>query len=271
MVDRVELRSEDTPEDPKYVEEMARKGEALEKGLSPSDSEDGKGSEEPNADRPEWLPEKFKSPEDLAKAYAELEKKQGKQTTEEKPEGGTANDGLEIDAKQTEEQLSNKGIDMDDLRREYAEKGELADETYERLDKAGFTRADVDTYIEGQKAIASRVREQGHEVVGGEENYKAMAEWAKATLTPDEIVTFNKAIQDNGTRELAIRGLYSKFQNAEGYEPSRRVGGDPSNPSKGEVFNSRREIVEAMNDPKYKNDPAYRASVQEKLQRSDVI
>jgi len=25
--------------------------------------------------RPEWLPEKFQSPEDLAKSYAELEKK----------------------------------------------------------------------------------------------------------------------------------------------------------------------------------------------------
>ena len=28
--------------------------------------------------RPEWLPEKFSSPEDMAKAYSELEKKQGK-------------------------------------------------------------------------------------------------------------------------------------------------------------------------------------------------
>ena len=27
--------------------------------------------------RPEWLPEKFKSPDELAKAYAELERKQG--------------------------------------------------------------------------------------------------------------------------------------------------------------------------------------------------
>jgi len=32
--------------------------------------------------RPDWLPEKFSSPEDMAKAYSELEKKQSKETTE---------------------------------------------------------------------------------------------------------------------------------------------------------------------------------------------
>lgn len=29
----------------------------------------------PSSDRPTWLPEKFQNPEDLAKAYGELEKK----------------------------------------------------------------------------------------------------------------------------------------------------------------------------------------------------
>jgi hypothetical protein len=33
--------------------------------------------------RPNWLPEKFKSAEDMAKAYSELEKKQSTETTDE--------------------------------------------------------------------------------------------------------------------------------------------------------------------------------------------
>ena len=35
-----------------------------------------------NESRPEWLPGKFKSPEDMAKAYGELEGKLGKSETE---------------------------------------------------------------------------------------------------------------------------------------------------------------------------------------------
>ena len=36
--------------------------------------------EEQAQDRPEWLPEKFSSPEDMAKAYGELESKLGNPT-----------------------------------------------------------------------------------------------------------------------------------------------------------------------------------------------
>ena len=39
--------------------------------------------EQTQEDRPEWLPEKFKSPEDMAQAYSELEKKMGQGTREE--------------------------------------------------------------------------------------------------------------------------------------------------------------------------------------------
>ena len=34
-------------------------------------------TEAPVSDRPEWLPEKFKSPEDMASSYSELESKLG--------------------------------------------------------------------------------------------------------------------------------------------------------------------------------------------------
>ena len=38
-----------------------------------------------NQDRPEWLPEKFKSAEDMAKSYTELEKKFSSGNKEEAP------------------------------------------------------------------------------------------------------------------------------------------------------------------------------------------
>ena len=39
--------------------------------------EDVQQAEAPQSDRPEWLPEKFNSPEDLAKSYTELSQKLG--------------------------------------------------------------------------------------------------------------------------------------------------------------------------------------------------
>ena len=40
--------------------------------------------------------------------------------------------------------------------------------------------------------------------------------------------------------------------------------------SSGQVFRSQAELVSAMSDPRYDNDPAYRADVISKLDQSDL-
>ena len=40
--------------------------------------------------------------------------------------------------------------------------------------------------------------------------------------------------------------------------------------TKGDVYRSQAQLVKAMSDPRYDNDPAYRADVVEKLNRSDL-
>ena len=40
--------------------------------------------------------------------------------------------------------------------------------------------------------------------------------------------------------------------------------------SSGSVFRSQQEMVAAMSDPRYENDPAYRQDILEKLERSDL-
>ena len=41
-------------------------------------------------------------------------------------------------------------------------------------------------------------------------------------------------------------------------------------PNSGDVFRSQAELVRAMSDARYDNDPAYRQDVIEKLDRSDL-
>jgi len=61
-------------------QEVQSEAPTQEEGLPPAEERDfvvAEDLEQPSNDRPEWLPEKYKTGEDLAKAYKELESKLG--------------------------------------------------------------------------------------------------------------------------------------------------------------------------------------------------
>ena len=47
--------------------------------------------------------------------------------------------------------------------------------------------------------------------------------------------------------------------------------GKTAAPQKGDVFRSQAELVQAMSDRRYDNDPAYRQDIIEKLNRSEQL
>jgi hypothetical protein len=65
-----------------------------------------------------------------------------------------------------------------------------------------------------------------------------------------------------------VSGLKAEYDNANGVE-GRMVTGKATTNS-GDTFRSQQELVAAMNDPRYDNDPAYRQDVIQKLDRSDL-
>lgn len=232
---------------------------------------DGLGDPQPSSetaeDRPQWLPEKFKSPEDLAKAYAELESKLGGQKT-------PAPDATPSDApapQDAQKALNEKGLDMNEFSQEFAQKGELSPESYEKLTKAGFDKNLVDQYIAGQRALATQYESSIKAEIGGDEKYSEMTTWAKANMTPAEIDAFNAAVSSGNMDQakLAVLGLATKYSKAVGSEPQRLLGGQQA--AGADVFESTAQVTEAMRDPRYKNDPAFRAKVQAKLARSNIF
>ena len=84
-------------------------------------SDIGEANNPIKSDKPEWLPEKFESAEELAKAYGELEKKMGSNnpSTEETTE-------QPVTQEQAEEAT---GIQLDKFYDEFADKGELTNES----------------------------------------------------------------------------------------------------------------------------------------------
>lgn len=217
--------------------------------------------------RPEWLPEKFKSPEDMAKAYAELESKLG-----QPKQDATPSDNKQPQTPENPQQaLQDKGLDLNEFSQEFASKGELSQESYEKLAKAGYSKDIVDNYIAGQQARAAQFETSIKSEVGGEERYGEMIEWAKANMTPAEIAAYNAAVSSGNADQakLAALGLSAKFSKAVGSDPQRLLGGQKAGSE--DVFESTAQVTEAMRDPRYAKDPAYRAKVQAKLSRSNIF
>lgn len=212
------------------------------------------------ANRPDWLPEKFESEQDLANAYAELEKKQ------------SASDTDKSDAK-SETQEDTNGINdvIAKATDVFAEKGELADKDYNALAKVGIPREMVDAYIRGQEALISSQELEVQEVVGGGANYEAMTDWASENLSETEIEAFDEVVTAGTVDQakMAVQGLYARFVSSGGKPPNVNQGAVTGSSVK--PFGSAAQVTQAMADPRYQNDPAYRQQVERRLAVSNAF
>ena len=254
-------------------------------------------------DQGELLAGKYKNAEDLEKAYIELQKKlgdndgvsqEGREETQEVEtpvnegylEDGTVNyDKVSEDyGAEVGSLFKNKGIDPYEMDKHFNENnGTLSDDMYAKLESAGFNKSLVDSFIAGKKAEAgvtetAEVEERftDREIrdiqnsVGGEKEYQTLVEWVGQNLPESEINAFDQLLDTGNTNQikLAVQGMNAQYKEANGYE-GRMLQGKPAQTS-GDVFRSQAQLVKAMSDPRYDNDPAYRADVIEKLDRSDL-
>jgi hypothetical protein len=222
--------------------------------------------EEQEVERPEWLPEKFKSPEDMAQAYSELEKKMGQGTTEEQTAETTEdNEGDVQDDKPDDNENADYNDVVVDASKEFFENdGQLSEETYEKLAKAGLPKELVDSYAAGQQALLQSEEGEIKSVANGQ--FDAMAEWANDNLQQEEIDAFDDIVT-TGTKEqakFAVKSLYDRYTQANGSSP-RLVQGAVTGGST-MPFKSMQELARAQSDPRYKSgDKAYHEEIDRRL------
>jgi hypothetical protein len=241
----------------------------------------------------ELLAGKYKSVEDLEKAYKELQTKlsRGQSTT---PEDDAADDETDDSADDDEDKpagnareiygdliggkLDEAGIDFQEMNVRWQQSGTLESGDYDQLAEAGFSRDMVDAYLSGLQYKAAQdtalsVKEVASikESLGGEAEYNKMIQWAGDNLTPEEVEGFNQIIntQPMAAVKMAVTGLHARYTAVEGREP-KLIGGRASKGSS-DKFESTAQLVEAMSDPRYSKDPAYQRKVQEKLGRSSIF
>jgi hypothetical protein len=247
--------------------------EKVQGEIEPDDAAEAVGTiseeqagEEQQVERPDWLPEKFKSPEDMANAYSELEKKMGQGTNEEQPAETTEeNEGDVQDDKPDDNENADYNAVVVDASKEFFENdGQLSEETYEKLAKAGLPKELVDSYAAGQQALLQTEEGEIKSVANGQ--FDAMAEWANDNLEQEEINAFDDIVT-TGTKEqakFAVKSLYDRYTQANGSSPKLVQGavtGGSTMP-----FKSMQELARAQSDPRYKSgDKAYHEEIDRRL------
>ena len=247
-----------------------------EENLSPEEQDSLEVGTKLEAEQESLLAGKYKNAEELEKAYIELQQKLGSDEKEESEPEQT---------EETEElpEISPQVQLITDASLEFNENGELGEETLEKFQKMS-SKDLVSAYMEMQSIAANAPQATAQESpdltdadvnsiknsAGGEQEYSNLLNLAGQNLPKSTVEAFD-ALCDSGdvnSIQLAVSGLRAQYENANGYE-GRMLSGKPPR-SSGDVFKSQAQVVEAMSDPRYDKDPAYRQSIMLKLERSNI-
>ena len=274
-----------------------------QEGLTAEEQDSLQVGEQMAEQQGELLAGKYKNAEELEQAYVELQKKLGdkdgvqeerrneaqeveEESTEEseepelyKEDGSVNYESVNKDYGETLGNLfKEKNVDPYSIAKHFYENnGQITEEMHNQLTGAGIAKEAVDAYLAGRAkdmGMNSDVNQSDidsiYKSVGGEQQYKNLMSWAADNLSQDSINSFDNLVNtgDRNSIQLAVNGLVAQYQNDAGYE-GRMLQGKPSRTNT-DVYESQAQLVAAMSDPRYDNDPAYRQAVIAKLDRSDL-
>ena len=259
----------------KYRSQLAKDGGA------DAQVESGQGGDE-KPQRPEHIPEKFWDAEkgevrleELAKSYAELEKKGAQKAPQKTPESGEELTEEQKAERAEAEKAARETLglpsadEITEVRQRMTEKmlagEEFDDADYAPFEKMGLDRDTIDTFAAGLKALGEVHKAAVHREAGGEDTYKAMIEWAKGEFTDEEVEAFNRDVHsgDRAVSLNAVRGLAARYKLAAGHSGKDATKGGGTRTVEG--YRSKAEMTADMRDPKYAKDPAFREEVARKV------
>jgi len=222
---------------------------------------------------PEKILGKFETQADLEKAYQALEKKlsEGSESDPKQPAEGDDKATGDMNEDKASELISKANVNIDAIAEHFYANNELTEDHYTELEKAGIPKAYVDQYISGVQAEGEQMREALMSEVGGEESFQAISQWALANLSEQELSAYNQTM-DTGDMEAvrsSVMSLAYRYEKANGKNPQLLGGQGVGTAVVG--FESVAQLTEAMKDPRYHRDPAYRKGIEDKLARSNIL
>ena len=226
--------------------------------------------EELAAHETELLAGKYRDAEELEAAYIELQRKLGSRED-------SSTDNVENQSQQDDDSEQEYEYDstlVDELINQYNQ-GEFSDEIVAAVQN--LSPAEVaDMFLE-RGAGGNEFNQLGEDditefkgLVGGDQAYADMINWAAENLNPQEVQIFDQVVERGDPQAIyfAIQSLSYRYKDAQGYDGELLTGRAPTSGSSG--FRSQAEVVRAMSDPRYESDPAYRQDIFDKLERSNL-
>tara|TARA_R100001198_G_scaffold80849_1_gene53554 strand:+ start:2219 stop:2974 length:756 start_codon:yes stop_codon:yes gene_type:complete len=233
--------------------------------LNADEQESLQVGEELEAQHDQMLAGKYKNAEELESAYLELQKKLGADA--EEPE----------EQVEEEEQSEETDSDLFDRLWEGELNDQFSDELLDELSNADPTdlaqmHLDYRRQMESNspQPMTEETATQLKGMVGGDQEYTNLLGWAKENFSEQEIDMYD-SIMDSGNTEaafFAIQALALRYSDSVGTEGELIQGRAATDSTQG--FRSQAELVNAMNDPRYERDAAYRNDIMRKLELSDI-
>tara|TARA_Y100000588_G_scaffold391724_1_gene501216 strand:+ start:3983 stop:4759 length:777 start_codon:yes stop_codon:yes gene_type:complete len=251
------------------VEETGPTDPSLTEGKETDHFKEAEEKTELGIENKTYIPDKFMNEDgtvnidNLAKSYAELEKRTSTNTSEPNK-----------DDKSEEVKIDDRPFTSDEIQsmtEEMKEKGSLSDETYEILAKRGMPRNLAESYVAGQQLLADQMTEKIMAPVGGEDNYAELISWAGDNLPQEDIDAYDKIMFEGDVNQkiLAVEGLAARRERSNPTAPNLIMGEAGRAPSSS-AFSSWDQVKRAMRDPRYQTDESYRASVENRISMSDL-
>ena len=228
------------------------------------------------AQQEERLAGKYKDAKELEKAYLELQQKLGSRSDDEVEDSEPE---TEAEYEATEDEQVDFLWTVND---EIAETGEISEDTLAKFDSMS-SRELVDAWMRYQGSIdmdavdaAPAGRElsetevnEVYNLAGGPDEYQQLVGWAAENFTEEEVGAFDSVVESGNLAaiKLTLQALQYRYNDNMGYE-GEMIQGKPAQSR--EIFRSQAELVRAMSDPRYDDDPAYRMAIMEKLERSGL-
>ena len=220
---------------------------------------------------------KYKDAQELESAYIELQKKLGEKGSETSEEAGdteaTQEETEKKETEETEKDNSEANV-LEQLWEESSTNEKFSDEVLDKLKKsnpAELAKMHLQYRQKNQpKQLTDADITQLKGIAGGDQGYNDMLQWAESNLNKQEIDMFD-AVMEKGdplAAFFAVRSLAYRYEDSRGVDGRMLTGTAPK--SDGSQFRSQAEVVQAMSDPRYERDSAYRNDIMKKLELSNV-
>lgn len=228
------------------------------------------------------MPDKFKgkSAEEIAKAYAELEKFKAikeQQTEEPVKEEAPVEDGEINPILEEGRPEGSQDIPADKFTKylnELDTNGSISEEAYAELAELGYNREFVDEKVDYIKYKREKEVNKVLEPYGGVQEFEKVSNWARGVFSEAQLANINKQLA-SGNKEVqdaVLSSLYNGYKQSATNAPEPEVTLHTNQPqaTRTEGYSTKSEYLKDAKDPRYDRDPGYRKQVEQKMLKTNM-